>query len=118
MKTHKVYDYTGTLRVESEIDDQGRREGLTTVWYGPQQKRDETAFINNEPHGKSEAWYPNGQLEWRVCWHRGKKHGECCIWGEDGALEYHEYFWYGQEISKEEYGKNRIIEKIVGLSEE
>jgi antitoxin component YwqK of YwqJK toxin-antitoxin module len=64
----------------------GGLQGPLMTWYDNGQKREETQFEGNQPHGLWTTWHDNGQKRSESYYEDGRKVGLWRMWDRDGKL--------------------------------
>lgn len=59
--------------------------------------------------------YNNGNLRWEESYHEGQRHGIFKHWHRNEEFCCEDYYLYGNKVTKEEYRKHELIEKLSGL---
>ena len=73
-------------------------------------------YKNNKRHGIARIWNENEKLMHETTWQNEKWHGVSKGWDEDGKLYYKKYYLYNVLVSKEEWRKNQLIERLAKIN--
>ena len=61
------------------------------------------------------SYYPSGQLAYEIPYQNNQRHGIEKSWHESGKLQLKKYYLYNEGVSKEEYRKHELVEKLSWL---
>ena len=68
--------------------ENGKLNGLYTMWYENGEKESVERYKDGKPHGVCMDWYPNGRKESEEIYRDGKRHGSYTRWYENGEKQY------------------------------
>jgi antitoxin component YwqK of YwqJK toxin-antitoxin module len=87
----------------------GKHNGLDTMWFKSGIKSSELTWINNSKEGKEISWFSNGQKKLEQNWKNNKLNGEKTIWFFNGQKSYEGIFKDGKEISIKEWDEDGSV---------
>ena len=90
--------YPSGQRVWEENYNEGKLDGLQTIWYEGGQKKSEGNNKDGYPHGLWTQWYPNGQKLIEEKYKNGKLHGLVISYNEDGTEKVRYTFKDGERV--------------------
>lgn len=122
----------GALRVRSELDAQGRPDGIVEEFFPSGVLRLRRPYVRGFLHGKSaqfnadgvllgefemvygtgvfHEWHDNGQLQSRAQWQAGELNGSSELYDSDGQLMLRTYYLKGKKVSKKVFEKAESAE--------
>jgi len=84
----------------------GKRHGLSRSFYRDGKLEHIGSYDKDIRIGTHTKLHPNGRIEWIVSFMRDEIHGPFLKWKADGSLASAQYYWYGKEVTEEEWQGN------------
>jgi antitoxin component YwqK of YwqJK toxin-antitoxin module len=75
----------GQLASQFRYNDQGKLDGLTTVYHLNGARKQSHPYVNGNKHGLCQEWDYNGQLKKQSNYENGTKYGLEMTWYDDGG---------------------------------
>ena len=88
---------------------------ITRGYYDNGQLRYERSHHEGKSHGIMKWWYKDGQLWSEFSYREGQRHGIFKSYYHSGQPSYQIHYLYNNQVTREEYRRHGIIEKLSGL---